>query len=81
MGEVPICPACGAKFSHSRVQQWCVRCKLPDEIAAMGPRMIARWKKQQAKQPGVTKAEAKKIIHKHPGTRFKRRKKHGIPKR
>jgi len=76
--KTPICPACGAKFSHSIGNLCCKKCGIPDEVVYMGHLAIARWKKQKARADGQTKREAKKIKwggHK----KSLRRKKHGRP--
>lgn len=52
----------------------CKKCGLPDEIRDMGPKMIARWRKQNARVEGTTKREAKEA--KKPTTQ-KRKHKHG----
>ena len=70
----PVCPACGAKFQHDPTALRCKVCGIPDEIVMMGPRMIARWKKDQFKQVGLSK-RARKLRVKSRTTR--RRRKHG----
>lgn len=69
--RTPVCPACGAKFAHSEAEMRCQRCFIPDEIVDLGPKMIARWKKQQLKDKGASKREIKK------GRQPKGRNKHG----
>lgn len=74
---VPICPNCGAKFSHSAATSMCVKCKIPDEIVSGGPHLIARWKKnQQRKDHTKSKAKAARKAA-HSGTRMKKVNKHG----
>lgn len=74
---VPVCPNCGAKFSHSLAASMCVKCKIPDEIVAGGPHLIARWKKSQQRKER-TKNKAKEIRKAaHAGTRAKKVNKHG----
>lgn len=43
----PVCPSCGAKFSRDVAQSACKECGLPDEIADLGPTVIARWKRKK----------------------------------
>lgn len=61
----PVCPNCKAKFAHDNAASRCSRCGLPDEIARLGPRMIARWRSKQGIRP------------RHPSTSNKRKKAHG----
>lgn len=41
-----ICPGCGAKHSHNKLEMNCKRCGLPDEIRDLGPQVVARWKRK-----------------------------------
>lgn len=74
---VPVCPNCGAKFSHSATLNMCVKCKIPDEIIDGGPHLMARWKKDQQRK-NRTKSKAKQIRKAaHMSTRAKKVNKHG----
>lgn len=57
--NTPVCPNCKSKFSHSMAMRKCTKCGLPDEVAELGPRGIARWRKQEAKRRGD---RTKKIV-------------------
>lgn len=73
----PTCPACGAKFAHSRASEKCNKCGLPDEVLAEGARAIARWKKSR-QRVAFSKNTAKKIRSSFKrGTRTKNKNKHG----
>lgn len=71
LSKTPTCQGCGGKFTHSAVMAMCTRCGLPDEVRNLGPRMIARWKKQQAKEKGASKRQIKQA------TKPRSRNKHG----
>jgi hypothetical protein len=70
----PICPVCGAKHSHDRATSSCRKCGVPDEILLMGPRMIARWKRQHAKEARARGERQKVVIG---GSAGRKRNKHG----
>lgn len=75
---VPVCPNCGAKFSHSATLNMCVKCKIPDEIIDGGPHLMARWKKDQQRKKHESKSKAKEIRRAaHASTRAKKVNKHG----
>jgi predicted amidophosphoribosyltransferase len=61
----PLCPNCKAKFSHWESGKMCKKCHLPDEIADLGPNMIARWRRKNGiKKPGQS-FTTKKRPNKH----------------
>jgi len=62
-----VCPSCGAKFAHSQAEGRCQKCKLPDEVIAMGLQAIVRWKRLQ----GTPKHKPR------PSTHNKKRRGHG----
>jgi len=62
-----VCPSCGAKFAHSQAEGRCQKCKLPDEVIAMGQQAIVRWKRLQ----GTPKHKPR------PSTHNKKRRGHG----
>lgn len=44
--RIPVCPGCGAKFSHDREKARCRACGIPDEVAAIGKDAIEAWQEQ-----------------------------------
>lgn len=65
MKKVPVCPNCGAKFSHSIALEMCVKCKIPDEIVKAGPRIMARWRNQNGSSRKQTVHSKTKKVNKH----------------
>ena len=53
----PKCPACGTSFpyAHGRQEELaheCKKCGCPRSVAMLGPKTVARWKRQSGfKQP------------------------------
>jgi hypothetical protein len=75
----PTCPACGAKFSHSKAMLACSKCGLPDDVRDLGPREVQRWKAKRAEQLMIDNPKlAGKLAPKKQGRRH--HKKHGRPK-
>jgi len=72
------CPNCGSKFSHDDVTLQCGICGLPDEIIALGPRYLSKWRKKEARRIR-SKREAKRVImlRDHPTYQSRKRKGHG----
>jgi hypothetical protein len=75
--RTPICPGCGAKFSHDPRTLTCKICLIPDEIALMGGDMIRRWKKFNLRQSGASKRQTKIIARGAAGSKTRRRNKPG----
>lgn len=61
--KTPVCPACGAKFSHNNTTASCSKCGLPDEVASEGGKAIARWKRNPYGIIGVVTPETGATIY------------------
>lgn len=67
--RTPKCLACGAKFSHNKATLACSNCGMPDEIALLGPKVIARWKRKTLGK--------RRIKQRRPSTHNRKIKAHG----
>lgn len=73
----PICPGCGAKFSHDNTRMGCRVCGLPDEVVHQGQGAIREFNRQKLREQGLSRAEIKDE-RKRTGARKSRTKyKHG----
>lgn len=65
MNKTPTCPGCGAKFSHDLAKNQCSKCGLPDEVADLGPKVIARWKRKAGIKRAIFGGSAGRRKNKH----------------
>lgn len=75
--STPICPNCGAKFSHDSRNMNCRVCGLPDEVAHSGKAALRKYQRAILREQGLTRSEMK-VAAKTTGARKSRTKyKHG----
>jgi predicted amidophosphoribosyltransferase len=75
--STPICPNCGAKFSHDNTNMNCRVCGLPDEVAYGGKKALRKYQRRILAEQGLSRADMK-VAAKTTGARKSRSKpKHG----
>jgi hypothetical protein len=75
--RVPVCPNCKAKFAHDAAKRECRSCGIPDEIIALGPQTMQRWKKDKLRALGFSRRHAKDTAKKVGGGKSRPKNKHG----